>query len=214
MELAVFSILAIGMLVFAGNVVLRRNPAVCALHLVGTFFCLSGVYLLIGFPFLAAIQLMVYAGAIMVLFIFVIMLLDLGRETEGSSGDERPWFPALLAGGVLGLLISVFPYFDINVENLPASNTESSVIGGRSLAEALFSEHLIAFEATSLLLLAGIIAVLVLAKKRRRPVLQQGALLQLDGLQEPGLDVDIESDFTVTDEIAPSSEADDGGLPS
>jgi len=170
-EYTVFLILGIATILFALNVVLRRNPAVCAVHLVGAFFCLSGIYLLIGFPFLAALQLMVYAGAIMVLLIFVIMLLDLSKEEERDVTYSSVIAP-LFAGALLGLLATLLPSFEIATTQ-PDLGGESAARGGQQLAVALFSKHLLAFEATSLLLLAAILGVLVLAKKRGKSLRQQ-----------------------------------------
>jgi NADH-quinone oxidoreductase subunit J len=165
----IFLVLAAGSIVFAANVVLRRNPAACAVNLVGTFFCLSGIYLLIGFPFLAAIQLMVYAGAIMVLFLFVIMLLDL-RQEEPRNTPIGGLLAPLFAAAVLGLVVPFFPDAEVKAAmNLTPIQGETASWGGQGLAVALFGRHMIVFEATSLLLLAGILGVVVLAKRRPRP---------------------------------------------
>ncbi len=168
MEYTVFLILGIAAVLFALNVVLRRTPAICAVHLVGVFFCLAGIYLLMGFPFLAALQLMVYAGAIMVLFIFVIMLLDLKKEEERETPLASILAP-LFAGGILALLATILPIHDAHTTQVNKGG-EAAASGGRPLAEALFSKHLLAFEATSLLLLAALIGVIVLAKKRGKSV--------------------------------------------
>jgi NADH-quinone oxidoreductase subunit J len=166
----VFLVLAIAAIVFGWMVVLGRNPAICAVNLVGAFFCLSGIYLLIGFPFLAALQLIVYAGAIMVLFIFVIMLLDLKKE----QAAERP-IGIILAPITAGLLLATLAFglggdglaeFGKNTGLLPPIGGEASATGGPELSRALFSRHVLAFEATSLLLLGAIVGVIVFAKKQ------------------------------------------------
>lgn len=169
MAFLIFIALAVGAVLFAANVVLRRNPAACAVHLVGAFFCLSGIYLLIGFPFMAAIQLMVYAGAIMVLFLFVIMLLDLRKE-EPRDTPLASLLAPLLAAAVLGLIVPLFPEHQVVTSGLhdPVQG-RTAANGGAGLAYALFSRHLLAFEATSILLLAGILGVTVLAKRRTSP---------------------------------------------
>ncbi len=166
MALPVFLILAAGAVFFAANVVLRRNPAECAVHLVGSFFCLAGIYLMIGFPFLAALQLLVYAGAIMVLFLFVIMLLDLRRE-EPRENPRISTIAPLAMGLLFGLLAVVLPDMPVAVATgRGAVAGAGGAEGGKELANYLFGRHLLTFEATSLLLLAGIFGVVVLAKRR------------------------------------------------
>ncbi|MFQ5504997.1 MAG: NADH-quinone oxidoreductase subunit J [Planctomycetota bacterium] len=188
MEVLIFFLLTAGTLVFSGNVVFRRNPAVCAVHLVGAFFCLSGIYLLIGFPFLAALQLMVYAGAIMVLFLFVIMLLDLRREGD----HEMPWsttIAPLFAGGIFALLWTVIDKLPVHSGRLPAlSAGRTAARGGEGLAAALFSKHLLAFEATSLLILVGIVGVVLLAKRRPHASRNLTRYLEAVGAQTPSLE--------------------------
>ena len=82
LEVILFAILAAAAVVTALLVILQRNPVASAIFLILTFFCLAGIYLLLNAPFLAAIQVLVYAGAIMVLFLFVIMLLNLEKEQK------------------------------------------------------------------------------------------------------------------------------------
>jgi len=94
-----FYLLALGAIGFGVGVVMARMPLFSVLCLLGSFFCLSGIYLLAGFQFLAATQLLVYAGAIMVLFLFVIMLLNLGGGMMG--GDAQPVLK-VLGGALLG----------------------------------------------------------------------------------------------------------------
>ncbi|MEZ5988500.1 MAG: NADH-quinone oxidoreductase subunit J [Planctomycetota bacterium] len=183
MAFTVFLILALGAVAFSANVVFGRNPAICAVHLVGAFFCLSGIYLLIGFPFLAAIQLMVYAGAIMVLFLFVIMLLDLRREEPGPRAMSTLLGP-LFAAGIGGVLAVVLPRLAVSDRNAPVPGAGASASsGGRGMAESLFGTNLLAFEAASVFLLAGIVAVVVLAKRQRRA--HREILLQARG-RRPG----------------------------
>lgn len=168
MAVVIFFILAAGALVFAANVVFRRNPAICAVNLVGVFFCLAGIYLLIGFPFLAALQLMVYAGAIMVLFVFVIMLLDL-RQEEPRDTPMATMLAPLFAAVIVALLVTVLGDIKVSTRNLPTrAMGQTAAEGGKGLATALFSKNLLAFEATSLLLLVGILGVVLLAKRRHR----------------------------------------------
>jgi len=84
---ALFYILSVGAILAAAGVIASRNPVMSVLSLLGSFFCIAVIYLLAGFQFLAAIQILVYAGAIMVLFLFVVMLLNLG-DPEGEAALE------------------------------------------------------------------------------------------------------------------------------
>jgi NADH-quinone oxidoreductase subunit J len=149
-------------LVGAIATVTRGNPVVAVVCLVGTFFGLAGVYATLHAHFLAAIQVLVYAGAIMVLFIFVVMLL--GRE------ESEPWWrpkrgigTKLLGIGALGYVASRFIGIIVNLpaegaRELPADFGTVASIGKRLLTEALFP-----FEAISVLLLVAIVGALVVA---------------------------------------------------
>lgn len=171
MALILFYALAALTLVFALGVVRARLPLFSVLSLLGSFFCLSGIYLLLGFPFLAATQLLVYAGAVMVLFLFVIMLLNLGDEAElerhvGLSLSGRRLFVGGAAAGLLGLVGL------IAAESAPAFLSDApppakALDDLDTLARLLFSRYMLPFEASSLLLLATMVAVIVLAKRQR-----------------------------------------------
>jgi NADH-quinone oxidoreductase subunit J len=148
----------------------RRSAVASALWLVTTLFSLAGLFVLLDAQFIAALQVLVYAGAIMVLFLFVIMLLNLGRQT---ATDMRGW-PGRLVALALGLLLVTELWVLSRVPvlaqiQLPAGTlrqvTEAhgvvSVISG-----PLFRTYLVPFEVTSMLLLAAIIGAVVLAKRR------------------------------------------------
>ena len=168
---ALFYLLAAAAVLFSVGVVRARMPLFSVLNLLGSFFCLAGIYLLCGFPFLAATQLLVYAGAIMVLFLFVIMLLNLGDEAEierhaGLSLSGR----RLLVGGTSAALLGLVGLAAADASTVFAADTLPS---GRALddlptlARLLFSRYMLPFEAASLLLLATMVAVIVLAKRQR-----------------------------------------------
>jgi NADH-quinone oxidoreductase subunit J len=146
-----------------------RNPVYGAISLIVTMLALAGLFALLDAQFLAAIQVMVYAGAIMVLFLFVIMLLDL-RQEEPRNTPIGGLLAPLFAAAVLGLVVPFFPDAEVKAAmNLTPIQGETASWGGQGLAVALFGRHMIVFEATSLLLLAGILGVVVLAKRRPRP---------------------------------------------
>jgi len=166
--------------------VTQRNPIASALWLVSTMFALAGIYVLLNAQFIAAIQVLVYAGAVMVLFLFVIMLLNLGRDQTVSDLRSAPVrFAALLIGGALlaelllvarvtpggmavlqgaaggaGSPLDAFPGAG-TAQTAPATQ---GVVG--AIAEPLFRTYLIPFEITSVLLLAAAVGAVVLAKRK------------------------------------------------
>lgn len=149
--------------------VTRKSPVAAAMWLVTTMFSLAAMYVLLDAPFIGAIQVLVYAGAIMVVFLFVIMLLNLGHPSEVADARGRGW--KLVAGAVgVALLAQVFALTRARVQpTIPpgylARQTESlGVIA--PIAEPLFKEYLLAFEVTSVLLLAAIVGAVVLGKRR------------------------------------------------
>ena len=169
---ALFYLLGAAAVAFAIGVVRARMPLFSILNLLGSFFCLAGIYLLAGFPFLAATQLLVYAGAIMVLFLFVIMLLNLGDEAElerhaGLSLSGRRLFVAGTSAALLGLvgLAAADATTVFAADTLPEGRALDDL---SMLARLLFSRYMLPFEAASLLLLATMVAVIVLAKRERQ----------------------------------------------
>ena len=169
---------------FAGLAVLsallcvtRKSPVASALWLVGTMFSLAAIYVLLDAQFIAAIQILVYAGAIMVLFLFVIMLLNLGQR---GPPDIRGWVGrgvALLLGAGLVLQLGVIARvvradgFDSQTAAYPLPAGELARLQETRgavglLADSLFRQYLIPFEVTSVLLLAAIVGAVVLAKRK------------------------------------------------
>ncbi|MGQ0712371.1 MAG: NADH-quinone oxidoreductase subunit J family protein [Gemmatimonadaceae bacterium] len=146
--------------------VTRRSPVAAALWLVNTLFCLAALYVMMDAQFIGAIQVLVYAGAIMVVFLFVVMLLNLGHAsdvTDAVSGKTR------LAAGVVGMLFLAEIFVLWKDEGMPppaaaAENAEVGVIN--QVAAPLFREYLLAFEVTSVLLLTAIVGAVVIAKRR------------------------------------------------
>jgi NADH-quinone oxidoreductase subunit J len=168
---ALFYVLGALSVLFAIGVVRARMPLFSVLSLLGSFFCLAGIYLLAGFPFLAATQLLVYAGAIMVLFLFVIMLLNLGDAAElekhaGLSLSGRRLFVGAASAALLALvgLAAADLGGGFSAENLAGQGALDDL---ERIAALLFSRYVLPFEAASLLLLATMVAVIVLAKRQR-----------------------------------------------
>ena len=157
-----FGVIAI---ISAVTFVTRQSPVAAALWLVNTMFCLAALYVMMDAQFIGAIQVLVYAGAIMVVFLFVVMLLNLGHASDVTDivGGKTK-----LAAGIVGLLLlaEVFVLWkDDSPPPPPATQQlEPGVIG--QVAAPLFREYLLAFEITSVLLLAAIVGAVVLAKRR------------------------------------------------
>jgi NADH-quinone oxidoreductase subunit J len=145
----------------AVNLLAQRHPINSALSLIAVMAALAGEYLLLGAEFVAAVQVIVYAGAIMVLFVFVIMLLNAGEEedTKGSRVAVLFGVPGMLIAGVLMAWVV-----------LRRSGTESVAIGAlpghpADIAQLLFHDFLLPFEVTSVLILIAIMGAVVLASK-------------------------------------------------
>ena len=150
----------------------QRNPMYSVLLLIVSFAALSGLYVLLGAPFVAAIQIIIYAGAIMVLFLFVVMLLNIRSEgpPEGaarvltsSAGPRR-----LGAALSLGLIIELaWALQRLQGSALPAGEAQAATTV-REIGLKLFRDYAFAFEATSVLILVAMVGAIVLARKDSR----------------------------------------------
>ena len=152
-------------LIGAIAVISFRHPIYSALSLIVTFFAQAGLFVLLGAHFVAAVQVIVYAGAIMVLFLFVIMLLNLGTlSVKGAIGTKLKGFAIIL--GILfaaeGIYIAVNALNDTAVASAAPAAIPTTTY---DIGELLFSEYLLPFEVTSLILLAALIGVIVLVKR-------------------------------------------------
>jgi len=149
--------------------ILQRNPVMSAICLIANFFCLAALYLLLRAQLLAVLQVIVYAGAIMVLVVFVIMLLNLGDEEQIAERFNVPKIAGVVL--VFGLLLEFVFIFALpkSEPSLPALPAEAMNVGTvESMGHALFGRFLFPFEITSILLLAAILGAVVLAKKYTR----------------------------------------------
>lgn len=157
-----FGILSFLAIMFALMVVFTRNPVNSVLYLVLTFFCIAGHYLLLNAQFLAVVHIVVYAGAIMVLFLFVIMLMNLNQDTE----PQKTVISKLIAGVAGGLLLFVMVGALRGSEQLQLTQTGHSEIGlVKNLGKVLFHEFLFPFEIASVLLLAAMVGAIMIGKK-------------------------------------------------
>jgi NADH-quinone oxidoreductase subunit J len=142
--------------------VLGRNPVHSALWLVLTFFCVGGLFLMLGAQFLFAVQVIVYAGAIMVLFLFVVMLLNLDRESEPlAKGTQR-----LAAGVAAASFLAVLAATVGRRLGFQAAVPPQQVVGICDIGTSLFNEWFFPFELASVLLLVAMVGAIVLARRR------------------------------------------------
>jgi len=165
-ETVLFYILAVVSIGSGILVITRRSPVMSVLYLILNFFALAGLYLTLHAQFIAVIQIIVYAGAIMVLFLFVIMLLNLGDEQKLS---ERVSFRKMTAVGLsFAVLMELVYIVLVREEEFPVKNIERAVeIGSvEHIGKELFSTFLFPFEVTSVLLIAAIVGAVVLAKRK------------------------------------------------
>jgi NADH-quinone oxidoreductase subunit J len=149
-----------------------RNPVSSLMYLVLAFFALSGIFVLLDAHFLAAVQVIVYAGAIMVLFLFVIMLLNLGHREDIDMRGHLARLVALVAGSALFAAVAalVFRGDRATMASEESRLAVEAMVRSRgavgALAEPLFTSYLVPFELTSLLLLVAIVGAIVLARRR------------------------------------------------
>ena len=169
-EAIAFYTLSVLILGFAVLVVSTRNTVHCVLFLVSDFLLVAALYVVLSAEFLAVIQILVYAGGIVVLYLFVVMLVNLKRPPETHFDPRRAArLGLLLAGAVLAELVAIVFYTAAN----PPSSVEavatavSPVSGGNveQLGYLLYTDYLIPFEVASMLLLVAMIGAIVLAKR-------------------------------------------------
>jgi|SRR5687768_9850871 len=152
--------------------VTRKSPVAAALWLVNTMFCLAALYVMLEAHFIGVIQVLVYAGAIMVVFLFVVMLLNLGHPSEIADARGK-W--GKLAAGLLGIAL-LAQVMALAGKRLPEPFTpgggydpdvvrDLGAVG--SVAQPLFNEYLLAFELTSILLLVAIVGAVVIGRRKR-----------------------------------------------
>lgn len=160
-----FYLMALVAIVSTIRVITNSNPVHALLSLIVSLLAVAGIFFIVGAPFAGALEIIVYAGAIMVLFVFVVMMLNLGAHTvlqEKSWLTSETWaWPAALS-----LVIAVVLVWMIgkgNTENLPLMGQE--VIGPKAVGTALFTQYLLLVEVAAMLLLAALVAAYHLGKR-------------------------------------------------
>ena len=151
-------------------VVFSKNPVYSVLYLIITFFAIAGHYILLNAQFLAAVHVIVYAGAIMVLFLYVIMLLNLNTETEPHKSNVLKVAATICAGLMMIVLIGSFKGSDLLIQQSISGEPVGLV---KNLGMVLFNDFLLPFEIASVLLLAAMVGAVMLGKsenQQRNPV--------------------------------------------
>jgi NADH-quinone oxidoreductase subunit J len=163
MDVTLFLVFAVIAVLCAINVVVQSHPISSAVSLVGVMGSLAVLYLLLGAEFIAAAQVIVYAGAIMVLFVFVIMLLNAGAESRRG----RSFMVSLLGVPLLIAFLGLLAYYVQRLFRQDVTVHFGGFTGGtaRDVGRALFTTYLLPFEATSILILIAILGAIVLARK-------------------------------------------------
>ncbi len=145
-------------------VLFSKNPVHSVLWLIAVFFAISGHYILMNAQFLAIVNIIVYAGAIMVLFLFVIMLMNLNKETEPRKNIWMKLAGAIAAGSLLMILVSlVGQATELSHRNLLMKDGDIGLI--KNLGKILFSQYVVPFEITSILFLSAMVGAVVIGKK-------------------------------------------------
>ena len=155
----ILSVIAIG---GALGVILSRNPVASVLFLIVTFFAVSGHYILLNAQFLAIVNIIVYAGAIMVLFLYVIMLMNLNGDVEPQK-SKLLQFAGIISGGILFLvLLAAFKTTQLSTTPINASTSIGLI---SELGQVLFTLFVFPFEISSILFLSAMVGAVVIGKK-------------------------------------------------
>ncbi len=170
MEATLFYILATLLVVFAILTVTAANPVRSAVYLISALLSMAGFFFLLEAEFVGAVQILVYVGGIMVLFLFVIMLVSV-REMESQRRMSRQWKTAIVLGIVLSFELVFFvvqgaQVFSADTIDQPFLNLESQTGNTETVGGLLYSTYLLPFEIASILLLVAMIAAVVLTQKR------------------------------------------------
>jgi NADH-quinone oxidoreductase subunit J len=141
-------------------VVFSKSPVHSVLYLIITFFCIGGHYVLLNAQFLAVVHIIVYAGAIMVLFLYVLMLLNLNKESEPHKGTVMKVAAVIFGGLMMVLLVGALRGTE---EMMITQTTDIGMV--KTLGKVMFTKFLLPFEITSILLLAAMVGAVMIGKK-------------------------------------------------
>jgi len=162
MEPVIFYTLAVVTVMATVLAITEKHAVHAIVYLVTSFFSLAVIFFMLGAPVVAVFEVIIYAGAIMVLFLFVIMMLDLGHPERARLPGVRDWWPALALGAVtLAATLTLF------VARAPVTSATGKAIGVKEFALTLFGTYGVAVEVISMQLLFALVGALYLAKKRQ-----------------------------------------------
>jgi len=152
-------------------VVTQKNPVYSVLSIIASFFGLAGLYVLLEAPFVAVAQIIIYAGAIMVLFLFTVMLLNATREDAAEWDRAHPLYRpmAVRVGAVLAVLLALELGWALSRTSglaVGVADERPAASSVRELGRILFTDYMFAFEVTSILIIASMVGAVVLARKR------------------------------------------------
>ena len=164
MTLYLFYFLSFVALLCALLVVVSKNPVHSVLYLILTFFAIAGHYVLLNAQFLAAVHIIVYAGAIMVLFLYVLMLLNLNEETEAHKPKILKFAATICAGVLMIILVGALKGAAL-MQAQQATNIDFGSV--KNIGKVLFNDYLLPFEITSVLLLAAMVGAVMLGKEEK-----------------------------------------------
>ena len=143
--------------------VFAKNPLYAILSLIVTMFSIAGMYILLNAQFLAIIQIIVYTGAIMVLFLYILMMLNLNKEDESKKNNTLKFVGVFTVGLLLVGILGVFR--GVQENHVVIENVDQGVGLTKNLGRLLFNEYVLPFELASILILAGIVGAVLIGKK-------------------------------------------------
>ena len=157
-----FFLLAIVSIAAVLGMIISKDQAYNALFLIVAFVCMGGLFALLEAPFIAAVQIIIYAGAIMILFIFVVMMINLKK---GLGPEKKKW--TMYFAVVIAVVLVVELALTVKGTVVPISSTAAESFGSPTdLGRLLFTKYLYPFEITSILIIAALVGAIVLVKKR------------------------------------------------
>lgn len=149
-------------------VVLSKHPVRSVLFLVVTFFMITANYVLMNAQFIAIVNIIVYAGAIMVLFLFVLMLLNLNKENEPRGSMLMTFGAVIAAGGLLTVFVASIRDAVVAQPNLDENSASAGLV--ENLGQLLFTKYVLPFEVSSILFIAAMVGAVLLAKREKKTI--------------------------------------------
>ena len=168
METVIFLLFALLAVASSLVVVVHRNPVYSTMSLVVTLFSVAVLFVLLGAPFIGALQVLIYTGAILVLFLFVLMLLNITREESAVTAQKGQFAAAVLGALVFGGMV-LLQFWNARRPMDPLPPITEELVSMKGLARGLFTDYLLPFEIVGLLLLVAVIGATVVARRPPQP---------------------------------------------